>query len=164
MEYFKKVLSIGADDILLEIWDTAGQERYRSLIKFFYQNARGALLVFDLCDKDTFKNLEFWLKSIKTNSDKDLVIFVIGNKCDKIEQRQIDDEEIKGFCEGNGLMYFETSAKENIRVKEVFYELARKIQEKSEKNRFCDNSFQNHSLSSDVLEFKEEKGCTVCQC
>lgn len=162
MEYFKKLISIDNDDVLLEIWDTAGQERYRSLVKFFYKNAKGALLVFDLCDKTSFHNLDFWLKSIKMNSDKELVIFVLGNKCDKAENRQVNEEEIKIFCETNELEYFQTSAKEGVRIHDVFFELGRKIREKYNKTK-CLDSIQN-SVSSEMSDMKIEKGCTICEC
>ena len=152
-------MRIDNEDISLEIWDTAGQERYRSLVKFFYKNAKGAILVFDLSDKESFMNLDFWLKSIKNNSDRELVIFVVGNKCDK-ENLQVNEEEIREFCENNDLMYFQTSAKEDIKIREVFYELGRKIKENYAKNK----SLMENSMSSEFSEVKNEKGCTVCEC
>ena len=159
MEYFKKTMRIENEDILLEIWDTAGQERYRSLVKFFYKNAKGAILVFDLSDKGSFMNLDFWLKSIKNNSDREMVIFVLGTKCDK-ENLQVNEEEIREFCETNELMYFQTSAKEDIKIREVFYELGKKIKENYAKNK----SLMENSVSSEFSEVKNEKGCSVCEC
>lgn len=147
----------------MEIWDTAGQERYRSLVKFFYKNAKGALLVFDLGDRESFHNLDFWLKSVKTNSDKDLAIFIIGNKCDRNEQRQVKETEIKEFCKINEVQFFETSAKENIQISFVFEELAKKIKEKIDANGGFSSSFCD-SESQENLEMKMEKGCTICEC
>lgn len=163
MEYFKKRLRIDNEEVFLEIWDTAGQERYRSLVKFFYKNAKGALLVFDLCDRDSFYNLEFWLKSVKTNSNQDLIIFILGNKCDIHEKRQVNHEEILQFCQQHDVeFFFETSAKENIQINHVFDELGKKIKEKIDKQGGM-SSFLN-SNSSEISDLKLEKGCTICEC
>lgn len=40
--------------MILQIWDTAGQERFRALNKTFYKNSLGAMILFDLNDKQTF--------------------------------------------------------------------------------------------------------------
>lgn len=160
VEYFRKEILLADQRILLEIWDTAGQERYRSLVKFFYKNAKGALIVFDLCDRRTFQNVDFWLRSLRVNSDRDVVVFVLGNKCDKPENRQVSNEEISGFCEANELEYFETSAKEGTLIEEVFLGLGSKINEKFKYSE----SFQNNSMSSEIEDLRREKGCTVCEC
>ena len=44
--------------ITLDIWDTAGQERYKSLNKFFYQDAKMVILVYDITQKYSFDNLK----------------------------------------------------------------------------------------------------------
>ena len=163
MEYLKKKISIDDSEIMLEIWDTAGQERYRSLIKFFYKNAKGALLVFDLCEKNSFINLGYWLKSLRMNSDKDLIIFVIGNKCDKTDKRQISTEEIFNFCIENHLEYYETSAKENIQIELVFLEMSKKIKENFENTKYLENNYHN-SMSSEIYDVKHENGCSMCEC
>ena len=36
------------------IWDTAGQERFRAIIKSYYRNAVGAVVVFDLTKSLSF--------------------------------------------------------------------------------------------------------------
>ena len=48
--------------ITLDIWDTAGQVRYKSLTKFFFQGAKMAILVYDITRKESFDNLESFLK------------------------------------------------------------------------------------------------------
>jgi len=41
---------VGEKRVKLVIWDTAGQEKYHALAKVYYQNAAGALLVYDVTD------------------------------------------------------------------------------------------------------------------
>lgn len=47
--------------MILQIWDTAGQERFRALNKTFYNNSLGALVIFDLANRDTFEKLGRWV-------------------------------------------------------------------------------------------------------
>tara|TARA_B110001452_G_scaffold2439_1_gene2081 strand:+ start:179 stop:661 length:483 start_codon:yes stop_codon:yes gene_type:complete len=45
-----------------QVWDTAGQERYRAITAAYYRGAVGALLVYDITQRESFENCERWLK------------------------------------------------------------------------------------------------------
>jgi small GTP-binding protein len=56
-----------------EIWDTAGQEQYRSLNKIFYKDAGVAILVYDITNENSFKEIQnYWVNQIKENAPKDI--------------------------------------------------------------------------------------------
>jgi GTPase SAR1 family protein len=57
----------------------AGSEKYRSITTGHYRFALGALLVYDITNGDSFKNCKFWLESIRTNADENVVIALVGN-------------------------------------------------------------------------------------
>ena len=44
--------------VKLQIWDTAGQERFRSLSKFFYRNADGIVIMYDITKKESFNSVK----------------------------------------------------------------------------------------------------------
>ena len=112
--------------VKLQIWDTCGQEIYRSLISSFYRNASLAMMVYAIDNKESFNHIETWLKEVKLQSNPDIKIFLIGNKSDLEENRQVEYERAKKFTEENGIHYFsETSAKVGINAKEVFVEAAK---------------------------------------
>jgi small GTP-binding protein len=55
--------------INFNIWDTAGQESYRSLTKLFYNNAKAAILVYDITNRKSFEEIKnYWYNEIKDNS------------------------------------------------------------------------------------------------
>lgn len=54
LEFSEKHISINNKVMVLQIWDTAGQERFRALNKTFYKNSLGAMVIFDLTDRQTF--------------------------------------------------------------------------------------------------------------
>lgn len=66
----------------LQIWDTAGQERYRTITKAYYKGADGILVVFDLTDKESFNNVDSWLKEIEKHCGTDVSVIVLANKSD----------------------------------------------------------------------------------
>lgn len=51
--------------IRLQIWDTAGQERYRSITKAYFRGSAGFVLMFDLTDEESFKNVNTWWEMLK---------------------------------------------------------------------------------------------------
>ena len=110
----------------LQIWDTCGQEIYRSLISSFYRNASLAMMVYAIDSKESFTHIETWLKEVKLQSNPDIKIFLIGNKADLDDQRQVQLNEAKQFKEENGIHYFcEASAKTGLNAQEVFIEAAK---------------------------------------
>ena len=73
--------------IKLQIWDTAGQERYKTITNAYYKGADGIILVFDLFDKQSFLNLDNWLKEVDTHAHSSIQIIVIANKYDLVEAK-----------------------------------------------------------------------------
>ena len=68
-----------------------------------------------------------WLKSIQDNTDPDIEIIIIGNKCDKENDRVVSKEEGKILAEQNHCLFFETSAKSNTNIEFAFEQIASKI-------------------------------------
>ena len=112
--------------IKLQIWDTCGQEIYRSLISSFYRNASLAMMVYSIDSQVSFTHIETWLKEVKLQSNPDIKIFLIGNKADLEDQREVKFNEAKQFKEENGIHYFsEASAKSGLNAQQVFIEAAK---------------------------------------
>ena len=104
----------------LNISDTAGQERFRSLPLTYYQNADGALLLYDITDKDSFENVRKWMDDLNNNKRVGCkqTIYLIGNKID-LPERAVTQEDAKELAESLELQYYEMSAKANININEI---------------------------------------------
>ena len=125
-EFFTFNIKINDKCIKLQIWDTCGQEIYRSLISSFYRNCTLAMMVYSVDNENSFNNLESWLNEIKTQSNPDVKIFLIGNKTDLEDKRVIQFEQGENFSTENKLNYFvETSAKTGFNAKNVFIQAAK---------------------------------------
>ena len=122
-----KTFDIDEKKIKMQIWDTAGQERFKNIIASYYRGAHGILLIYDVTDKDSFKNLSNWIIEIEKNANKNVLKLLIGNKTDLEDKRVITYNQGKEFADGYGLKYIETSAKKNLNVNEAFETLGREL-------------------------------------
>ena len=122
-----KTFEIDSKKIKMQIWDTAGQERFKNIISSYYRGAHGILLLYDVTDKDSFKNLSNWLIEIEKNASKNVLKVLIGNKSDLEDKRVISYNQGKEFADTYGLKFIETSAKKNLNVNEAFETLGREL-------------------------------------
>jgi len=148
-------------NLLLDVWDTAGQEKYRALTKFFYKDAKVAILVYDITRYDTFKSIkEFWYEQVKENGPKNIVIGIAGNKCDLYEKEEVNENEAREFAASIGAIFALTSAQNNSGINELFRDVG---------NKYLDPNFQQQlqieneeknpegKNTNIVLDKKEEK-------
>ncbi|KAG0071942.1 Ras- protein Rab-2-B [Linnemannia elongata] len=136
VEFGARFVSVAGKQIKLQIWDTAGQESFRSITRSYYRGAAGALLVYDITRRDTFKHLTTWLEDARQHANANTTIMLIGNKSDLESKRAVSYEEGEAFAKANGLFFMETSAKTSANVEEAFVETATNIYEKIQSGIF----------------------------
>ncbi|KAJ6830969.1 ras-related protein RIC2-like [Iris pallida] len=127
VEFATRSLNVESKVIKAQIWDTAGQERYRAITSAYYRGAVGALLVYDVTRHSTFENVERWLKELRDHTDPNIVIMLIGNKCDLRHLIAVSTEDGKDFAERESLYFMETSALESTNVDSAFEEVLTQI-------------------------------------
>ncbi len=106
-------MQVNNKTVKAQFWDTAGQEKYRAIASAYYKNAHGAVIVYDITRRETFDNVDNWLRELRENGEKNIQIIVLGNKCDLEHERKVTKEDAKKYSESHGLFYMETSAKTN---------------------------------------------------
>ncbi len=119
--------------VSMNIWDTAGQEKYRTLTRQFYHDCHGAVIVFDLTEKESFEYLPKWIKELEENAPDKIVILILGNKSDLVNERVVNSEDITNFIE-NKYLFFEVSAKNGNNITLAFDKIRAKILEGLYKN------------------------------
>ncbi|KAJ6240854.1 ras and ef-hand domain-containing protein [Anaeramoeba flamelloides] len=146
-------LDVGDTKVKLQIWDTAGQERYNSLTSMYYRGAKGAIIVFDCSNNDSFISAQNWVDEIRSKSSSNVKIIFVVNKTD-LPQFKVDREEIEKFVNKNNLIFIETSAKTGLGVLELFSDLAIEM---SEEYRSLIRNENNMKYYNDDYLVKKDK-------
>ena len=94
----------------IKLWDTAGQEKYRSLTKIFIKDAKIAILVYAIDDKNSFDDLNTWLNIIRESNSNNLILGVAANKADLYKNALVTDEQGKKYAQDIGAVWRSTSS------------------------------------------------------
>ena len=160
VDFKVKTLEIDNKQIKMQIWDTAGQERFRNVISSYFRGSHGIFLIYDITNRDSFKNLENWLIEIEKNASQNVLKILIGNKSDLVDDREIKTEEGQAFANRNGMKFIETSAKMNTNVNEAFETLAKLMMEFSSEKKTLPTKNEAKVLSaSSGKDIKTKKKC-----
>ena len=77
-----RTIQLDGKTIKLQIWDTAGQERFRTISSTYYRGAHGIIVVYDITNMDSFKNVKRWLTEIDKYARDNVSKLLVGNKMD----------------------------------------------------------------------------------
>jgi len=165
-EFFTFNIRLNGQVVKLQIWDTCGQELYRSLIQNFYRNSSLAIIVYAINSKESFDNIEMWIRELRSRSSPDVKIFLIGNKNDLEVKRVVTTEQGETFYKQNQLnLFMESSAKTGFNVQQIFIKAAEILY--NDYNKYKKESFDSDNKSYDVKDqqtsdydvYKKKGGC-----
>lgn len=117
----------------MQIWDTAGQDRFKTITQNYYKGAQGIIMAYAINDRNSFNNIDMWMKQIKEHASEGVCVMLVGTKCD-IQNRTVEHSEGKKLADFYGVPFFETSAKNDINIEETFETMTREIKETFLKN------------------------------
>lgn len=90
-----------------------------------------ALLVYDISSVGSFNKAKFWVGELEKHGDPNMVICLVGNKCDLEEERKVTREEAEEYAKEKGFLMSETSARSGEGVQELFVTAGIKAADKS---------------------------------
>ena len=142
VEFFCKLFCMGNTTIKLHIWDLAGGHNFKNIIRSYYRHARIVFFVFDKTNRASFLNFEEWIKSFEDRINEIQIVF-IANKCD-LSYPMITTEEALEVANKYNAFYYETSAKNNINIKDIFEKTVKIVHDKimNKHGGFHPNSFE----------------------
>lgn len=110
----------GNRDIKIYLWDTAGQEKFANLINVYFRNLDGAMVIYDITNRNSYDNVEKWIEKINFYNKSELPIIIVGTKTDIEKHRMVHKHEITNIANKYDYISMECSAKDNDNVDETF--------------------------------------------
>ncbi|XP_059155919.1 uncharacterized protein LOC131940988 isoform X1 [Physella acuta] len=112
--------------VTVQLWDTGGEERYRAMLPLYTRDAMCAILVYDVSDRRTFASVvDFWTDYVESNTLSYTVKVLVGNKIDKT--KEVDEKVARDHARDHGMLFYETSAKQNQNIDTLFHEAAKEV-------------------------------------
>ena len=158
-----KTVDINGKKIKLQLWDTAGQERFRTITTAYYRGAMGIILVYDVTDERTFANVKQWFKTVNDHASDDAQLLLVGNKSD-MDTRVVSYEQGEALAQELGLPFIESSAKDDSNVNEIFFTLAKLIQDKIDSNAMSSNGGVSKDGNVKIKSGSESSGSSSNCC
>ncbi|VVT51791.1 uncharacterized protein SAPINGB_P003214 [Magnusiomyces paraingens] len=151
VEFATRTVTVDGKTIKAQIWDTAGQERYRAITSAYYRGAVGAVLVYDITKPETYEHVGRWLEELKSNADPQIVVMLVGNKCDLKHLRAVLTDEAMAFAAEKSLLFIETSALDATNVEAAFQQILTEIY----------RLYADQSLQPDLGQSRPTQGQTI---
>ena len=155
-------MKIGDEYIGLNIWDTAGTEKFQSMQKMYYLKSYAAFVVFDVSFRETFESVPSWISFYKESKSKELkdIIYLIGNKIDIEENREVSKQEAEEFAKLHNIKYYEVSAKSGENIEKIFKDIGEElIRTYKFGNIYAINMGDNSPKVLDKNDLSDNKSC-----
>jgi small GTP-binding protein len=160
VEFDSKTIWVNDKKIKISLWDTAGQEIFLSITQQYFKESAVAILVYDISNYDSFKNIMKWLPLIRKNNSPHIEILLVGNKIDYENTRQVKRKEGEDLAKKEGISFFECSALSGIGIEEIFTYSTTKILNKLLNNPYIPGV--RYGLEKDFdINFKNNQKCCI---
>ena len=152
---------------MLEVLDTAGQEDYTALRDQWIRDGEGFVLVYCINSRTSFARIRKFYKLIHRVKESShsaspgypgsplsassstsgiyqpAPVMLVGNKCDRIAEREVSTQEGGALAKELGCDFVETSAKTCLNVEKAFYDVVRQLRrQRNQAARLSDSKRQ----------------------
>lgn len=161
--FFTAKMTVDNTRVKLQIWDTAGQERFRSMAPMYYRGAAAAIIVYDITQTSTFKDVEGWIDELSRNAEPGIIMAVVANKADVQTANSFPREIGQEYADKIGAAFYETSAKDDTGISDVFVGIAKELllqrRASSTGTGAADVGGNKVALSADGAQVQAKSGC-----
>ncbi len=100
----------------VQFWDTAGQERFAAVTRSYFRGVDGAIVVYDLTNRQSFERVDAWIKSLQAETLA-VPLLLVATKIDLQEDaRAVTYAEASALAHKYNCKLFEVSAKSGLGV------------------------------------------------
>lgn len=161
-------MTINSQEYKLQMWDLAGIEKFRNIVRSYYRNTHGAILVYDITDSESLLSLEKWLNDLSFSYNlhnflDSPALVMVGTKKDIKKKQIVSFDEAKKFAQLHGIKdVIECSAKTGENISKIFEVLTLRINEKVDAGYMSINGMENLTLLD--LETQDDKLTKMAKC
>jgi GTPase KRas protein len=148
---YRKQVQIDGQSCMLEVLDTAGQEEYTALRDQWIRDGEGFVLVYSISSRASFARIEKFhrqIQRVKESSQSGspsypgsplstssiasgtfgpAPVMLVGNKCDRITEREVSTQEGYSLAKELRCDFVEASAKNCVNVEKAFFDVVRQL-------------------------------------
>mmetsp|Transcript_24726 Transcript_24726/g.69826 ORF Transcript_24726/g.69826 Transcript_24726/m.69826 type:complete len:239 (+) Transcript_24726:137-853(+) len=126
IDFFEKALRFREDaGVRLQVWDVGGQNVGSKMLGKYVFGSHIIALCYDVTSSASLADLSDWLALARPRLPGTAQIFLVGNKIDLVQQRQVCTKEHERFIRDEGLRQgFLVSARSGDSVLRCFYRMA----------------------------------------
>ena len=121
-ECFRKQAIIDGQAVIAEILDTAGQEEHSALRGLWIKHSDAVVLVYSISSRSSFNRMKNFHKQILHVKGSRIPVILVGNKCDRVTEREVPTAEGLALAQELGCTFVEASANECVNVQKAFYD------------------------------------------
>ena len=147
-----KIIKTNFGEIKMILIDTPGQENYNKITKHYFKSAHCIILGYAITDRKSFESIRYWYINIKTNVGDNPIIFLVANKIDIIDEREISEEEGISLANHLNIKYFGVSAKTGEGVDILLQDISDSLVHK-----FLSNKRDYKKLTNEDKKIKNKK-------
>ncbi|EAA32107.1 hypothetical protein GE21DRAFT_7184 [Neurospora crassa] len=152
---YRKQVVIDGQACMLEVLDTAGQEEYTALRDQWIRDGEGFVLVYSISSRSSFariKKFHHQIQRVKestsspsaypgssplaaTNPSAPVPIMLVGNKSDRVTEREVSTQEGHALARELGCEFTEASAKTRTNVEKAFYDVVKQLRKQRQQGQ-----------------------------
>ena len=173
-DLFNYIVKINDKVMKLQIWDTCGQEEFSMCNQSLFKNATIAIMVYSIISKSSFNNINKWVLRANNLSKENTIFFLVGNKSDLCNQREVTLSEGKNYGDEKFKFFVETSSKHGYNVDILFKKIVIYLYENvlmnqsiednddSKIEEYISEEQSSSFLSNDAFNSHASKKCLEC--
>ena len=154
LDIFYCALKINDKILNLAIWDTGGQEKFCSLTPNLFKGTSIVCIVYAINDRKSFENVVKWINIVMNQcNDPSVIKFLLGNKCELEDERQVSREEGEEMKSKYNFNYFnEVSSKNGNNITDFVDKMGIALYEKY----LINDKASNESVKSKKEELRKD--------
>ena len=116
----------------MRLYDNSGGLRYLPTYRPLFRETDSVILVYDITNRESFENIiSVWIKEVKDYCRKDVVMVLVGNKCEQEDRRKVSYKEGEELADRLGIKFYEATYKTGKNINNIFfypaYEIFKKV-------------------------------------